>query len=799
MKNRKPSARNSAGAAKKRRPAPTDHADDPRTSEVESERILQAILDTAVEAIITIDDHGIIQSANAATEAMFGYSARELIGRNVSMLMPSPDRERHDGYIKRHQQTGKARIIGIGRELTARRRNGTLFPVDLSVSEVHLPTRHIYAGFLRDITERKEAEARLRNSEQRLRLMVENLPAGAVYVERHAILYNKAAIEITGYPNGEITSVQGWFKRLFPHRARQALADYRRDRRTGFPRPRVVPLTRKDGKRRIVEMSGYAYEQGEVWLLHDVTKREQAERIFQTEFAATQLFTQTPERTALTLELLRVICEGLDWDMGELWMPIPATKQLRREFVWRMPRFTGTAFNRVSGQASLPYGRDLPGQVWATGRPAWIRKLHAGRPSRLRAAAARAGLRTAFGFPIKVDSAIHGVMVFYTRQNRDPEPDLLTAMADLGIRIGSYVKRREAEVALRESEARLQAIFDNAPTFFFLKDPAGRYLMVNPFFEALCGRVARDIQGHSDRDLFPSESARIFRQNDQEAITLRKAVKFEIALPHPNGLRHYLATTFPLLNEAKEIYALCGIGADMTELRQLEHEILNVSDSEQQRIGQDLHDGLCQHLAGIEFISEALEQRLASRHMEEAGTAGQIASLMREAIAHTRDLSKGLSPVILEPDGLMSSLGLMADNIRKYFKIECGFHCAKPVLVHDNNVATHLFRIAQEAVNNAIRHGQASAIRIHMTSTVGRLILAIHDDGRGIPISRPKGKGLGLRIMQYRSGMIGGSIVIQPEPGGGTSVVCSVHQERLNPSHTPESTHATSEKKRRRP
>ena len=122
---------------------------------------LRAILDTAVEGIITIDHQGIIESANPAAEKIFGYQSAELVGANVSLLMPLPYRAHHDGYIGSYLQTGHAKIIGIGREVSGRRKDGTLFPMDLSVSEVKLPGRVLFTGIVRDITERKNAEKAL--------------------------------------------------------------------------------------------------------------------------------------------------------------------------------------------------------------------------------------------------------------------------------------------------------------------------------------------------------------------------------------------------------------------------------------------------------------------------------------------------------------------------------------------------------------------------------------------------------------------------------------------------------------
>ena len=129
---------------------------------------LRAILQTAVEGIITIDEGGLIESINPAAENTFGYAAAEVIGRNVSMLMPSPYREAHDGYLAQYVRGGQAKIIGIGREVLGRRKDGTVFPMDLAVSEVLLADRRLFTGFVRDITERKKAEARLAELAQTL-------------------------------------------------------------------------------------------------------------------------------------------------------------------------------------------------------------------------------------------------------------------------------------------------------------------------------------------------------------------------------------------------------------------------------------------------------------------------------------------------------------------------------------------------------------------------------------------------------------------------------------------------------
>jgi signal transduction histidine kinase len=170
-----------------------------------------------------------------------------------------------------------------------------------------------------------------------------------------------------------------------------------------------------------------------------------------------------------------------------------------------------------------------------------------------------------------------------------------------------------------------------------------------------------------------------------------------------------------------------------------------------------------------------LEQNLTAKRLKaEATHAGELARHVRDAIGQTRSLARGLVPVVLESEGLMSALKDLAENTGNMFSIACRFECKKRVLVHDPNVATHLYRIAQEAVSNAIKHGKAKKICISLRSAGDRISLAVRDDGAGIPKQLPKTTGMGLRIMQYRAGTMGATLTVEREPGGGTAVVCSL-------------------------
>jgi signal transduction histidine kinase len=216
---------------------------------------------------------------------------------------------------------------------------------------------------------------------------------------------------------------------------------------------------------------------------------------------------------------------------------------------------------------------------------------------------------------------------------------------------------------------------------------------------------------------------------------------------------------------------------EMAERERLECELLEISEREQRRIGQDLHDGLCQHLTGATLAGQVLEEKLAAMNRPEAADADKVVDLMEEAINLARSLAKGLYPVEMEADGLMLALEQHASTTTELFKVSCRFECDLPVLVHDTATAGHLYRIAQEAVGNAIKHGRARNIVIRLDASEEGTVLSVRDDGGGLPDPLPKNRGLGLRIMAHRSGMIGGRFSARREPAGGSLVTCELNAE----------------------
>lgn len=221
---------------------------------------------------------------------------------------------------------------------------------------------------------------------------------------------------------------------------------------------------------------------------------------------------------------------------------------------------------------------------------------------------------------------------------------------------------------------------------------------------------------------------------------------------------------------------------DIADRKQFEREILEIIDQEKERLGRELHDGLCQTLAGISALSSTLARKLA-RSADPASTAdgqtavadvaAEITRLLNEAIGEARDMARGLGAVDLSKAGLETALETLALDVRHLFRTSCLFACDRPLGKLDREAELHLFRIAQEAVSNAVAHGKAKRIEIRLGAQGGEGLLTVLDNGVGMPESPRPPDGLGLHNMAYRARLIGGRIEVRRRSRGGTTVLCA--------------------------
>ncbi len=353
----------------------------------------------------------------------------------------------------------------------------------------------------------------------------------------------------------------------------------------------------------------------------------------------------------------------------------------------------------------------------------------------------------------------------------------------IGMRPNSKVKPKKmtAADAVRDQEQRLRAILDTAVEGIITIDERGTIESFNPASERVFGYQAKEVIGKNVKVLMATPH---HEQHDGYLANYRHSGHAKIiGIGRETFARKKDGTLFPIDLSVSEVKLsdrriFTGFIRDITERKRLEKEILEISEREQRRIGQDLHDGLCQHLAGIEMLSQVLAKKLIPKSKATAARATEIAKAVRDAISQTRLLARGLSPVTLESEGLMSALAELALNMEKMFKVECVFDCDNVVKFEDHAAATHLFRIAQEAASNAIKHGQAKRITVSLHEEAAHIRVSVSDDGIGFPKNFSGGTGMGLRIMQTRTNMIGGTLTIERRPRGGTLVSCLVLKNR---------------------
>jgi len=317
----------------------------------------------------------------------------------------------------------------------------------------------------------------------------------------------------------------------------------------------------------------------------------------------------------------------------------------------------------------------------------------------------------------------------------------------------------------------------------FLCGLDGRLLLANPAFAAMLGKTTEEIIGRDAAQLNLLPMGGMIGEQNAVVLSSGRARTFEIAEFTPNGLCTVLITKGLLCDANGAAQGVYGIARDISESRGIEQEIINTSDREKQRLGRELRENFCQHLVGISLLGNVLYEELSRTGIEQADFARQIARLVKEMVSEVRTLEKGLSVMHLEQgEGLVEALEDLAEQVCSDGEIECVFHApaSKPAL--EPQTAMYLFRIAQEAVHNAVTHSQARRLQIRLSMKRDVVVLSVRDDGVGFPESESAPfethPQIGFPIMHYRSRAIGAKLEIKHLPQGGIEVISTVPRRK---------------------
>jgi len=333
-----------------------------------------------------------------------------------------------------------------------------------------------------------------------------------------------------------------------------------------------------------------------------------------------------------------------------------------------------------------------------------------------------------------------------------------------------YNERIQIENQLKQ----LATAVEQSPISVLITNTDGIIEYANPNFFETTGYTKKEIIGKEPNF---QNSGIAFEENFRDIIkTVSKGENWygELHNMKKNGDYFWDSVSIsPVRNNSGVITHYLSIMENITERKEMEKRIAEISENEQRRIGSDLHDGIGQELTGIAFVTKTLVSKLEKKSLPEVEEANNIVNLVNRTISHTQFLAKGLYPVNLR-DGISSALRDLAIQTEHIYNIKCDYKTSENIMFIDESIGIHLYRITQEAVNNALKHGKAKNIKIDFQIQSDNIELTITDDGSGLPQAPERGKGLGLSVMGNRARLINASIKIIKNRNKGTIVKCTL-------------------------
>jgi PAS domain S-box-containing protein len=710
-----------------------------------SDARLRALTEHALEIITVQDAKGVFIYANEAVVGYLGYRVEELVGQNALDFMHPDDREPLNERFRELLKSADAQLELNRFEYRFRHKNGGwLWLESVAVNALANPSVGGIIAHSRDINRRKADERALLLNHARYRT-VADLSEGAVYEylmnaeSAYELEWTFGTERVYGCSEEEYRR-RGWQSFLVGD-AWQAQSRARTER---YLRGETVEFTtqirRADGAPRWIEVKNRPIADPAtgrfsrlVGVAIDITERKQAaDALRESEFRY---------RTVAELTSGFVYEATVD-ENGEA------------RILWASPGWTEF------------FGSDFEEMNRIGWRQAFFPSDHA--------AAIRRHMRLRGGEHTEIEVALR-TMRGETRWVHLANQPLLSPDGSITRYIGvvhDITDRKVNEEVLRSQALAIEVMHEGA----VLSDSGGIIRMTNPAFDRMFGTLAGSLIGkHLDElPCDPPLDRRIAESTDEAAVRSGAPLVSELTVRSGSGGEGplFVEAVITSLVLRGERFWLTMV-QDATARRQLEREVLEVSNREQQRIGNDLHDGLGQELTGIALLLRGLENRAEREAPELSQSIEEVALLVNDAIFTTRALARGLSPVTFDRGGIALALDALAKRLSAMFHIDV--RCEADDTLErglESANALHLYRIAQEAVTNAAQHGQAGNVRIRLRPDGERGLLSIQDDGSGFNPATLQGKGLGLRIMRYRAQMMAGSLRIESARARGTTVTC---------------------------
>jgi PAS domain S-box-containing protein len=338
---------------------------------------------------------------------------------------------------------------------------------------------------------------------------------------------------------------------------------------------------------------------------------------------------------------------------------------------------------------------------------------------------------------------------------------------------------RSLQLEGQPSYEELLRFFNESVDLLCIASFDGRFKQLNPAWQPALGWTVQELAAHPFIDFVHPDDRPATLAELKKLVAGATTITFENRYHCKNGSWKWLQWTAAPLPGREEIYA---VARDVTLQKKVEKEIVDALHRERERVGRDLHDSLGPHLAAIGYAASFLTNDLRRRNQPEAAQAEQIRKMVGEAIAHAQDLARGLFPVLIGGPVLSFALEDLARTTSRLRGMSVSFQQKGDTQVENLDDGMHLYRIAQEAVNNSAKHGGAKRVTITLSRNEASLRLSIADDGKGMDPSPAAMRGLGLPSMRYRAQALGGELRIESSLGGGTIVSCEIPSHPCQPA-----------------
>ena len=768
---------------------------------------LAAVVQSSHDAVAAKTLNGIITDWNQSAERIFGYKPKEIIGKSVLTLIPK-ERQREEQEILRRIRRGET----LDHYETVRcRKDGQLIDISLTISPIKNPKGEIVgvSKIARDITNQKQTERRLA---EQARLL--NLTNDAIIVrdQQNRILYwNRGAEEMYGFSAKE--AIEKITHELLQTTHPENLEKIRKNlERDNYWSGELVHI-RKDGKT-ITVFSRWTLDRDvrgrPASILEtntDVTARKRAEQQQRALYQFSQLQYIATNIDEMHDAALDAILSAMDCHRAAILL-------FDKEKVMRFVAWRGLSQRyRKAVEGHSPWKPDAKSP-----KPVCINDVDvADIPKPLKSTIRSEGIRAVAFIPLVSSRKLIGKFMTYYDAPHVFTDDELKLATTIATQLAQAIEHKRDEEALRESEARLRATVEQATAGVARCDPNGRIIFANRTLckmlgykeSELIGKSVAEVTYHDDL----KKTMRLFRRMIQEGKPFEIEKRYvrkdgsvlwadvsASAVREPNGkaqstvavivditARKKVEEVLQRSNEALEelvdqrtkalSVANAELKGEIERRKGLEGEILEISDREQQRLAQELHDGICQHLTAVAFMARSVGLRLKNHRVIEVKDIEKIAELVNNAATDTRNLSRALHRIDVDAEGLVGALEDLVD--REMWRTPCRLEVKPSFHIEDDTAASHLYRIAREAVINANKHAQAREIVVTLRGWRKGIVLSVTDDGVGFQNARNGKRGLGFHIMNYRARLMGGQLEIESLEKGGTRVACYLPDETL--------------------